>query len=82
MVLVFAESQKGNFKKNALEAVTYGHKTAQALGTECVALTLGDVNNAGDLGKYGASKVYNVAGVSDFDSQVYAAVIALSLIHI
>ncbi|MGK0365803.1 MAG: electron transfer flavoprotein alpha subunit [Saprospiraceae bacterium] len=76
MVLVFVESQKGNFKKNALEAVTYGHKTAQALGTECVALTLGDVNNAGDLGKYGASKVYNVAGMSDFDSQVYAAVIA------
>ena len=77
MVLVFAESQKGNFKKSAFEAVTYGHKTAQVLGTDCVALTLGNVSGAEELGKYGASKVYNVGdgGLDNFDSQVYAAVI-------
>ena len=50
MVLVFAESQKGNFKKTAFEAVTYGYKTAKALGTEGVALALGSTNNAADLG--------------------------------
>ncbi len=78
MVLVFAESQKGEFKKAAFEAVTYGYKTAQALGTDCVALTLGEVTNADELGKYGASKVYNVAGASSerVDSQVDTAVIA------
>lgn len=76
MVLVFAENQKGNFKKAAFEAVTYGYKTAQALGTECAAITLGDVNDAGQLGKYGASKVYNVAGATTMDSQVYAVVIS------
>jgi electron transfer flavoprotein alpha subunit len=76
MVLVFAESAKGNFKKAALEAVTYGTKVANMLGTTCSALTLGTVNNAEQLGQYGASAVYNVAGVSDFDSQVYTAIIA------
>ena len=55
MVLVFAEAIKGQLKKSALEAVTYGYKTAQALGSECVALTLGAVEDAGQLGKYGAA---------------------------
>lgn len=76
MVLVFAETVKGNFKKAAFEAVTYGYKTAQALGTECVALTIGPANDAGDLGKYGASKVYHVPGVEQFDSQVFTGIIA------
>ncbi len=78
MVLVFAESQKGVFKKTALEAVYYGHKTAEILGSSCAAITLGPVENAAVLGQYGASKVYNVASeqLSQIDSQVYAAVIA------
>ena len=76
MVLVFAESPKGHFKKAAFEAVTYGKKVAAALGSDCAALTLGSVENAGQLGQFGASKVYNVAGVEAFDSQVYTSVIA------
>lgn len=78
MVLVFAESQKGHFKKTAFEAVTYGYKTAQQLGTSCVALALGTADNAADLGKYGASKVLHVADASldTFDSQVFTSVIA------
>lgn len=78
MVLVFAESQKGEFKKAAMEAVYYGHKTAEILGTECAALSLGPVSNAAVLGQYGANKVYNVGDdtLSQFDSQVYTAVIA------
>ena len=78
MVLVFAETQKGKFKKAAFEAVTYGYKTAQALGTECVALTIGTAENAGDLGKYGAVKVYNMSDdvLNSFDSQTYTAAIA------
>lgn len=78
MVLVFAESINGHLKKTALEAVTYGHKTAQVLGTECIALTLGKVEEAENLGQYGASKVYNVNSdhLSNFDSQVFAATIA------
>ena len=78
MVLVYAESPKGQLKKAAFEAVTYGKKVAEVLGTDCVALTLGGVEDGGQLGKYGASKVYNVANdtLNNFDSQVHAAVIA------
>jgi electron transfer flavoprotein alpha subunit len=43
MVLVFVESPRGQFKKSALEAVTYGKKVAELLGLPCVALTLGTV---------------------------------------
>ncbi len=77
-VLVFAESQSGQFKKAAFEAVTYGHKTAQVLGMDCIALCLGDAGNAGELGQYGASKVLSVsdASLNSFDSQAYTKVIA------
>lgn len=78
MVLIFADNQKGHFKKSAFEAVTYGAHIAQALGTEAAALVLGTVNGAEELGVYGAAKVYHVADASldQFDSQVYTAVIA------
>ncbi len=78
MVLVFAESPRGNLKKAAFEAVTYGKKVADLLGTTCVALTLGKADNAGELGRYGASRVLNATGAAldHFDSQTYAVTIA------
>ena len=78
MVLVFAESQNGGFKKAAFEALTYGAKTAAMMGVDCVALTLGNAEGAADLGQYGCSKVLNVAdeSLNNFDSQVFAKVIA------
>ncbi len=76
-VLVYAESLTGSIKKSALEAVTYGKLAADALGTECIALTIGKADGAASLGQYGASKVYNVSTAdNNFDSQVYAAVVA------
>jgi len=78
MVLVYAESPNGQFKKAAFEAVAYGHLTAQAMGTTCVALVLGKADDAGQLGRYGATRVYHVQHdhLTNFDSQVYASVIA------
>ncbi len=76
MVLVFAESHDGQFKKSAFEAVTYGAQVAKMLGTSCAALTIGAAADAGALGTSGASKVYNVATTAAFDGQVYAAIIA------
>lgn len=76
MVLVLAEHQKGHFKKTAFEAVYYGYKTAEVLGTTCAAITMGEVSGAEELGKYGASKVYHVSGVEGLDSQVYTSVLA------
>ncbi|MEY4926810.1 MAG: hypothetical protein RI894_1246, partial [Bacteroidota bacterium] len=75
MVLVFAESHNGGFKKNAYEAVTYGRHIANSMGTSCAALTIGSAENASALGTYGATNVYNVVAGA-FDSQVYAAIIA------
>ena len=78
MILIDAEHHKVQFRKTTLEAVTFGHKTAGRLGTTCAALVLGATENAGMLGRYGASKVYQItdAGLDTFDAQVYAAVIA------
>jgi electron transfer flavoprotein alpha subunit len=78
MIIVYAETQKGKFKKTAYEAVTYGQQIAQSLGSECAALVLGKAEEAGELGKYGAAKVYhiNAAALDSFDSQVYTAAIA------
>ena len=77
-VLVFAETQKGQLKKAALEAVTYGAQTAASMGLVCHALVLGKAADAGDLGKYGAAKVLQIddASLETFDSQVYTAAIA------
>ncbi|MEM1320403.1 MAG: electron transfer flavoprotein subunit alpha/FixB family protein [Bacteroidota bacterium] len=78
MVLIFAESTNGKFKKAAFEAVSYGYRVAQAMGSECAALVLGDAAEASQLGNYGASKVYRIgdASLRHFDSQVYTAAIA------
>ena len=78
MVLIYVESPKGQFKKAAFEAVTYGKKVADSLGTTCAALTIGNCNDAGQLGKYGASKVFNISNdaLNQFDSQVFTKVIA------
>jgi electron transfer flavoprotein alpha subunit len=78
MVLVLAETQKGEFKKAAYELVTYGKKTAEAMGSDCAALVLGTANGPEQLGQYGASKVYHVAdtALDEFDSQMYTAAVA------
>jgi len=78
MVLVFAESPRGQFKKSAFEAVTYGRKVADLLGTSCIALTLGTTKDAGELGRYGATRVLHIAEASfdTFDSQTFASAIS------
>jgi electron transfer flavoprotein alpha subunit len=76
MVLAYIESAKGAFKKSSFEAVTFARKTADALGTDCVALVLGEANDAAQLGVYGASKVVHIPQVLAFDAQVYTAIIA------
>ena len=70
-VLVIAENPKGQFKKSAFEVTHFGHLTAQALGTECIALVIGDATSPEQLGKYGASKVAHVAHNGGFDTLAY-----------
>ncbi len=77
-VLVFAETTEQKFKKAAFEAVTYARKAADSLSTECVALVIGQADDAGQLGAYGASRVIQIEGSAPvaMDSQVYSTAIA------
>jgi electron transfer flavoprotein alpha subunit len=79
MVLILADQTEGQFKKTALEALSYGAKLAEQLGTAAEALVLGTLNeDAASLGKYGVKKVHHVANeaLNMVDAQVYTRVIA------
>jgi len=78
MVLVLADNSSGEFKKPALEVVTYGKKVADMLSCDCIALVIGSSNNPGVLGQYGANKVVTVEdnNLEKFDSQTYTSAIA------
>ena len=77
-VLVFAENTKGKFKKTTLETVTYGAKVAEMTGATCHVVVIGEAENAGELGVYGAKSVHQIkgSGLDHFDSQVYTDIIA------
>ncbi|WP_298734979.1 electron transfer flavoprotein subunit alpha/FixB family protein [uncultured Chitinophaga sp.] len=78
-VLIFADQSQGKIKKAAFEAVYYGAKVAEALGTSAAAIVLGEVDNAeaAALGNYGAGKVLHAADakLNNADSGVAAKVI-------
>lgn len=78
MVLAYAEATNGKFKKQAHEVIVYARKTADVLGTECHALVLGDAEGAGELGKFGATKIHRVSSphLESFDAAVYTVAIA------
>ncbi len=75
MVLILAEhTAEGVFKKKALEAVQYGAKIAQQMGTEAVALVVGSgEGNPATLGAYGVQKVLQVTDprLKDFNARAY-----------
>jgi electron transfer flavoprotein alpha subunit len=73
-VLVYTESDQGNFKKTALEAASYGKAVADAMGTTLTAVTF-KVNNASKLGEYGVDKVLNIESINEFNAKIYADVI-------
>ena len=70
-VLVYTESDQGNFKKAALEAASYGKAVAEAMGTNLVALTF-NASEAFELGTYGVEKVLNINSVNAFNAKIYA----------
>src|SRR6266571_8452540 len=59
-VLVFAESSGGTLRKAAYEAVTEGRRLADLLKVDEYALAIGRglKENAKELGRYGADKVF------------------------
>ncbi|MCX2449819.1 electron transfer flavoprotein subunit alpha/FixB family protein [Pedobacter sp. PLR] len=79
-VLVYVEQVDGKFKKSVFEAVSYAKAIADIQGSSLTAISIGNVgeNELKELGKYGASKVLNVASdqLKNFVNQAYASVIA------
>lgn len=78
MILVFAESKGGKFKKNAFEIVELAKRMSEADGTEIAAVVLGESDQAEVLGNYGAKKVYHAddSDLNDFNDYAYRDVIA------
>jgi electron transfer flavoprotein alpha subunit len=76
-ILVYTESEKGKFKKAAFEAVSYAKAIADQMGTTVSAVAINN-DQAEELGRYGASKVFNVTdeALQTFNAKPYAAVIA------
>lgn len=79
-VLVYTEHAEGKFKKSSFEVVSYGTAIAQQLGTNLVAISIGNVSSdeLNKLANYGASKILSVSedAYKSFVNQAYGAVIA------
>jgi len=78
MVLVFIEHQDGQIKKAAFEAATYGSKAAAMMETDCAAVIIGAVDQAGMLGNYGVKTVFQISSeqLNDFDQTLYTSAVA------
>jgi len=77
MVVVFAEKDGNKFKKSAFEAISYGRDLADSTGVQCAAVVVGNSENAAELGKYGAHKVYVHTGNGNdvFEPDTYTSAI-------
>jgi electron transfer flavoprotein alpha subunit len=86
MVLIYADQADGLIKKSTFEAICYGAKLAEMLGTTANALVLGTIEQAqlAALGNYGASKVQHIAAdsLNQFDAEVVTQVIAEAAIQL
>ncbi len=79
-VLTFVEVAEGKIKKASFEAAYYGSQTAKGLGTESVAVVLGEASadEVASLGKVGITKALHVndARFNSFDAKLFAKTIS------
>jgi electron transfer flavoprotein alpha subunit len=78
-VLIFIDQAEGHVKKSSLEAISYGAKVAEQLGTTAEGVVLGSsADDLAALGKYGAKKIHHVNNtvLDQLDAQLYTKVIA------
>ena len=78
-VLIFIDQAEGHVKKASLEAMSYGARVAEQLGTSAEGVVLGSVSeDLAALGKYGLKKIHHVKNPArdHFDAQVFTKVIA------
>ena len=79
-IIAFAEQRNNRFKKTAFEIVRAAQTVADQLSAEVVALVVGGniSSMAGEVGAYGASKVFVVedARLENYSTTAYAKVVA------
>lgn len=76
-VLVYTETEKGNFKKNAHEVASYAYEVASKMGETVTAVAF-NAAQAEELGKYGVNKVLNISDnkFETFNANAFANAIA------
>ena len=78
-VLIFIDQSEGHVKKSSLEAMSYGAKIAEQLGTTAEGVILGSSSeDLASLGKHGVKKIHHVnnPALDQLDAQLYTKVIA------
>ncbi|WP_020595475.1 electron transfer flavoprotein subunit alpha/FixB family protein [Spirosoma panaciterrae] len=79
-VLIFAELDEGKIKKSAQEAIFYGAKVAQMLGTSATAIVIGQASDdeLASAGRFGATIVLHAsdAKLAEPNGMAYATVVA------
>lgn len=84
-VLIFAELDEGKLKKSSQEAIFYGSKVAQMMGTSATAVIIGAADQAelATAGRFGATKVLHAsdrdggpARLNEPNGMAYASVVA------
>ena len=82
-ILVYTENWEGKFKKSTFELLSYASETAKMSNSEVYAVTIGKVddNQLKELGKYGASVVYQIqdSKLDEFTAKSYAKAIAFAV---
>lgn len=76
-VLVYAETSEGNFKKSALEVVSYGKAIANQINSTLTVLTI-NASETATLNQYGADKIVTVNNdaLKSFNAKIYAGVVS------
>lgn len=78
-VLIFIDQAEDHIKKSSFEALSYGAKVAELMGTTAEGVVLGTAQgDLAELGKYGVKKIHHVSHNSfdHFDAQTYTKAIA------
>ena len=82
-ILVYTENWDGKFKKSTYELLSYGSEIAKIMGSELIALTIGEVSEdeLKSLGKYGANKALNITDskLEAFTAKSYTKAIATAV---
>lgn len=75
-ILVYTETEEGQFKKTAFEVASYAKGVAEMMQTEVTAVAF-NAKNTADLGKYGVNKLLKVENdkFEKFNAAAYADVL-------